>query len=35
MKGLEAESLRVSQVTGSVRVMIAWKIHPAVCRISG
>jgi hypothetical protein len=35
MRGMEAESLRVSQVTDSVRVVIAWKIHPAVCRISG
>ncbi len=35
MKGMEAESLRVSQVTDSVKVMIAWKIHPAVCRIPG
>ncbi len=35
MKGMEAESLRVSQVTDSVKVMIAWKVHPKVCRILG
>ncbi len=35
MKGIEAESLRVFQETDSIRVMIAWEVHPAVCRIPG
>ena len=35
MKGIEAASLRASQVTDSVRVVIAWEAHPAVCRVPG
>ena len=35
MKGIEAASLRVSQVTDSVRVVTAWETHRAGCRVPG